>query len=256
MLNRPPQWMITVAAVAVLSGCAGETGTATVPSQSGYGSTSPTSAGPTSAAPPTTGAPTGRPKTRTVVEIRSALLKLTDLPSGFVVEPANVDGVDIGAASSRNPKCAPLVKLSNAKTAPGSMAATNVTFSGGPSGPFIDESIDALGSADAVQALQSSLRSAVAACRQLTVTVPGQSAFTMKIVEVPAPKFGDHTFATRMTVAGGLMNGLEITQVTAGVKDVALSITFVAPTPQDVDGGTMAAVSKAEVVLSGAKAGG
>lgn len=77
----------------------------------------------------------------------------------------------------------------------------------------------------------------------------------MKIVEVYAPKFGDHTFTTRMTAVGGPMDGLEITQVTAGVMDVVVSLTFVAPNPDDVDGGTLAAVSKAEALLGGAKAG-
>lgn len=251
MLNRLPQWIAVVAVAAVLAACGSEPGTATTgsASSSSSSSTSPTSG------EPRTNERAAHSSSRSAIELGAALLKLTDLPSGFVVQPAGAAGVDIGVASSKDPRCAPLVKLSNAKSAPGSKAATNITFSGGPSGPFIDESIDAMGSAEAVEAMQASLKSAVAACSHLRVTVPGQSAFTMKIAEVPAPRFGDRTLAVKMTVAGGLMDGLEITQVTTGVKDVVLSITFVAPTPLDVDGGTMAAVSKAQVVLGAAKTG-
>jgi hypothetical protein len=106
-----------------------------------------------------------------------------------------------------------------------------------------------LGSDNAVAALQISLKSAVAACHQMTVTIPGQGSSTMKVTEVSAPKFGAHPFAVRMTATGGSLNGLEMTQVTAGVKDVVVSLTFVAALPDDVNGGTETAVGKAEGIL-------
>ena len=192
---------------------------------------------------------------RTVVELKAALLALDDLPSGFAIEPAGGSGDDGGSARSKDPKCAPLVKLINAKKAPGSKASANVSLSGGQDGPFIDESIDALASADAVEALQASFKTAVAACRQLIITIPGQGSSTMKVAEVSAPKFGDHTLAARLTAAGGPLDGLEITQVIAGVQDAVLSMTFVAAFPEDVDGGTEAAVGKAADVLGGASPG-
>jgi len=148
-----------------------------------------------------------------------------------------------------------LVKLINVKTAPGSKSSASIAFSGGQDGPFVDESIDALGSADAVQALQASFKSAVAACHKLTITIPGQGSSTMNVAEVSAPKFGDHAFAARMTATGRPLEGLEITQVTAGVKDVVVSLTFLAALPEDIDSGTESAVGKAEVVLGRATAG-
>ena len=248
MLNRTPLWITAVAAAAVgLSACAGGSGkTATTPS------TPNASASSTPTTPPTTGS-TSRP--RKVVELKAALLELTDLPSGYAIEPAGTSDEGDGSASSKDQACAPLVKLINGKTAPGSKSSASVAFSGGQDGPFVDESIDALGSADAVQALQGSFKSAVAACPKLTITIPGQGSSTMNVAEVSAPKFGDHTFAARMTATGGPLEGLEITQVTAGVKDVVVSITFLAAFPEDIDSGTESAVGKAEVVLGRATAG-
>lgn len=239
--------MTAVATVVVgVSACGGSSGTTakTPPSSSTASSTSPT-----------TDTTTAQARPRTAVELKSALLQLGDLPTGFAIEPASGGDGGAGSASSKDPTCAPLVKLMNARTAPGSKASATVSLSGGQDGPFIDESIDALASADAVEALQASLKSAVAACRQLSITIPGRGSSTMKVTEVSAPKFGDHTLASRLTSTGGPLGGLQITQVPAGVKDVIVSITFVAAVPDDVDGGTEAAVGKAEDVLGGAASG-
>jgi hypothetical protein len=248
MLNRLPLWIsfTAVAAASVgLSACAGASKTETTPSPSA-----------TTASPPTTPSPTStQASVRTVAQLKSALLVLDDLPPGFSAEPAGAGGDDSGSSSSKDAKCGPLVKLMNAKVAPGSKASAKVSLSGGQDGPFIDESIDALDSADAVAALQASFKSAVKDCRQLVITMPGQGSATVKVAEVSAPKFGDHPFAARMTATGGPLDGLEITQVTAGVKDTVVSITFVAAVPEDVDGGTEAAVTKAQDVLGGATPG-
>jgi len=249
MLNRPPLRIIAIAAVALgLSACGGVSVTPAAtpsPSSTTTSSTSPTTQ-PTAAAP--------KPVTRTVLSLKSALIELGDLPSGFEIVPAG-GGDDDGSASSKDPRCAPLVSLTNVDKPPGSKASAKVSFSGGQDGPFVDESIDALGSADAVEALQASLKSAVAACRQLVITIPGQGSSTMQVAEVSAPKFGEHPFAVRMTGTGGPLNGLEITQVTAGVKDVVVSATLVAAAPEDVDGVTEAALGKAAKILGGTKAG-
>ena len=244
MLNRPPLWITAVAALTVaLSACSG--GSATTAKTSSPSTTT----SPTSSASPTTDTTTAPPAPRTVVVLKSALLALADLPTGFAIEPADASGDNGVSASSKDPKCAALVKFSNAKTAPGSKAYAQISLSGGQDGPFVDESIDAMGSADAVQALQASLKSAVSACRRLIIKVPGQGSSTMNVALVSAPKFGDHTVAARMTAAGGPLAGLEMTLVAAGVNDVVVSINFVSALAEDVDGATEAAVSKAQEVL-------
>ena len=267
MLQRPLPWIAALGVVAVgLSGCA--TGSGTTGATASSSASSPTTtASPTSTAssPTTTASPTstGSPTTttttslrpRTAAQLKSALLELADLPSGFALEPSGAGGDDDGSSSSRNPKCAALVKLTNADVAPGSRASAKVSLSGGQSGPFVEESIDAMGSAESVKALLASVKSAVAACGRLTVTIPGQGTSTMKVAEVSAPQFGDHPVAARMTAAGGPLDGLEITQVTTGVKDTVVAITFIMASPDEVDGATQDAVEKAEAVLDGAKSG-
>jgi hypothetical protein len=254
MLNRPLLWISAVAALSVgLSACSGGSATTATTSPATKASTSTTSSTPTT--PQTTSATSATSASRDAVALKSALLELKDLPSGFAIDPAGTGADNGGSASSKDPKCAALVKLTNAKTAPGSKASAELSFSGGQDGPFVDESIDALGSADAVVALQTSLKSAVAACRQVVVTISGQGSSTMKVAEVSAPKFGDHTIAARMTATGGPLAGLEITQVAAGVNDVIVSLSFVLAAAQDVDSATEAAVGKAQDVLGVAPSG-
>lgn len=247
MLNRTPLLITAVAAVAVgLSACGGASGKSAT--------TSPSAPNASASTIPTT-TQTASPMMRPESKLKAALLGLSDLPSGYAIEAADGSGGGDGSASSKDHACAPLVKLINLKTAPGSKSSASVSFSGGQDGPFVDESIDALGSTDAVKALQASFKSAVAACHKVTITIPGQGSSTMKVAEVSAPKSGDHTFAARMTATGGPLEGLEITQVTAGVKDVVVSLTFIAAFPEDVDAGTESAVGKAQEVLGGATAG-
>jgi hypothetical protein len=245
MLNRKPLGIAAIAAAAVgLSACGdgGSVPPVTSPSPSSTVTTS--SPATTSTASPT---PTGLPE-RAMTEVKSALLTLTDLPSGFEIEPASGGGDD-GSASSTDPKCAPLVKLKNAQTAPGSRASAKIAFSGGQSGPMFEELIDALDSAGAVRALQASFKSAVAACQQLTVTIPGQGTSRLKVAEVSAPLEGKNTFAIRMTATGGPSNGVEVTRVMAGVMGAIVSLTFVAALPDEVDRMTEDAVRKAEGIL-------
>ena len=243
MLNRTPLWITAIAAAAVgLSACGGGAGT-TVTSPSPSSTTSASAPTPTPSTTPTRSAP------RTGAEIKSALLGLKDLPSGFEADPSAESGNDDPASSSKDPKCAPLVKLTNAKTAPGSKASAKIAFSGGQDGPAVEESIDALGSAGDVKALQASFRSAVAACPVLTLTIPGVGSAKLKVAEVSAPADGEDTFAVRMTATGGPLDGMEITQVTAGVLDAIVALTFMGALPDDVDLLTEAAVAKAEDVL-------
>lgn len=237
-----------VMSTALVAGCGGSGGGSAAPSASASSSapTTPTSA-PTSAETTTT--PT-RPatQTRTAAELKKALLALDDLPPGFSVESAGSDDGDV-ALTSKDPKCAPLVRLLNADTAPGSKASATRSYSGGQDGPFIDEGLDAMGSPAAVARLQSSMRAAVAACSKVTLSIPGQGRSTVTVQQVSAPKAGTGPFAVRLTATSGPLEGLEVSMVTTGLDDVVLSMTFVAAVADDVDGATSDAVEKATSVL-------
>jgi hypothetical protein len=147
------------------------------------------------------------------------------------------------------------VRLSNTERPPGSTAFAEAAFSGGQAGPFVTETLDALGSARRVTALIADYEDAVRACRSLTLTVPGQGRSTFAVRVVRAPETSSPTFAARFSATGGALEGLELTFVLAAVEDVVVTTTFVGATPEDVEGGAGLAVDKAVEVL-GAGAGG
>jgi hypothetical protein len=187
---------------------------------------------------------------RTATELKKALLDRRDLPPGFTVEPEQAGddgGMDV---TSEDPKCAALVRLLKTDTAPGSKATAARSLSRGQQPPFIDESLDAMGSAGAVATLQTSFRAAVASCPKVTLTIAGQGTSSMSVRKVTPPQEGTGPFAVRFTAAGGPLNGLVLTMVTTGVDDAVLAMTFIATAPADIAGATHLAVDKAERVLS------
>lgn len=245
-----------VALVLTLSGCSGGSGQGSAaPSASSSATTSatPTLAATTSSAPSAT--PTVAPSTpvakpvRTAAELTKALLVLTDLPAGFSIDKdTGDDGPDV-RVSSKDSRCARLVGLTNADNPPGSKSSAGRSYSAGAQGPFVDESLDWMGSTTAVAALQRSFQKAVASCRTMSLTIPGEGRSPISVSQVSAPKAGINPVAVRFTATGGPLDGLEVTMVTTGVDDVVLAVTVVAGTPDDIDGATTIAVEKAQATL-------
>ncbi|HEY3005277.1 MAG TPA: hypothetical protein VGJ44_23225 [Kribbellaceae bacterium] len=174
---------------------------------------------------------------------------MKDLPSGWSVDTSNEQ--DDSKLTSTDPKCAAFLRYSNTDTAPGSKAMASRSFSGGQNGPYIDESFDWMGSVPASSALIKSFAASARSCHKAVVKVPGQPSSAIAIAEVSAPKFGTSPFAVRMTGTGGPFQGVEIVVVVTGIEDVVLSMTFVGATPEDVDGATDDAATKAQRVLGG-----
>lgn len=106
---------------------------------------------------------------RTKAQLRKALLTLTDVPAGFELISGGKD--DGAKASSSSAKCAPLVRLLNQKTMPGSLARATVSFSGGEDGPALDQTLDAAKSAAAAAGSIASYRNAVKNCDAVTYSV-------------------------------------------------------------------------------------
>ena len=234
--------------MAALAACSG-----TATPKASTTSTSATTTTPTTSATPSTTTSAAVAAPRTAAELKKALMALSDLPSGFAVEPDSSSGGN-PKVTSKNPKCASFVRISNLNAAPGSKASAHVSFSAGQSGPFIDESLDALGGAAAVSALQATLKSAVSACDQVTLSVPGAGTSTVTVRTVNPPKYGTDPLAVRLTASGGPLNGMEITMVTTGVADTVLSLNFIAATADDIDGATSVSVDKATSMLGAAPA--
>lgn len=239
--------------LAALTACSGSPGqparsatsaAPTTPATTSSSTTSPATSPTSTPATPKTSAPA-----RSAASLTKALLALKDLPPGFSIEPPDKESSPEPTVSSRNAKCAALVKLTNAPKAPGSLASATVSFSGGQDGPFVDETLDALGSAAKVGALQARLKAAVATCSRLSMTIPGQGTSTMEVRAVSPPAVGSGPVAFRVTGIGGPLDGFEITQVSTGVGDALLSMAFLAALPEDVEGATELAHDKAAEVL-------
>lgn len=262
LVTRRRTLLLCAPLLAALAACSGPgaatTGSSASPSLSTThsGSTAtPTPSTPSSAASTRAAPSAPAPQARTTPSLKKAVLAVSDMPSGFSQEPTTGGGSGGPTVSSRDPRCAELVVLMNGRSAPGSLAHAEASFSGGQSGPSIDESLDALGSSEKVAALQARLKSALARCSKVTMAIPGAGRSTMRVTMVNAPKVGAAPVAARVTGQGGPLDGFELTQVYTGVGDVVLAMTFVGAHPDDVEGATGLAHDKAASVLNITSAG-
>lgn len=252
-VSRP---LLALPVVLLLAACT--SGQASAPTQTSVGATpGSTSPGATTATPSmtsvgaggsatttaTTTAPSAAAPTRTKATLSKALLALDDLPAGYSVEPSDSSsgGPNI---SSPNPRCKALVDIMNADHVPGALVSAKTSFSGGQDGPFVDQSLDALGSAAHVSAFHEKLRAAVKACPKVTMRLPeGRSTMAVRIVR--APDANKDAVAFRVTAQGGALDGFEGTQVATAVGDVDLTMIFIGAYPEEIDDATHAAYEKA-----------
>ncbi|MGW6194718.1 sensor domain-containing protein [Kribbella sp. NPDC055110] len=180
---------------------------------------------------------------------------MADLPPGFSLEKDDSgDGSDV-TVSSKDSRCAKLVAYTNADNPPGSKASAGQSYSGGAQGPFVDESIDAMGSPAAARALQKSFKQAISGCRTMTLKVPGEGSSPISVREVSAPTVGTDPVAVRFTATAGALQGFEVTMVTVAVNDVIVAVTVINGLPEDLEGATTAAVEKAQATLGAARSG-
>jgi hypothetical protein len=192
---------------------------------------------------------------RTAAQLTKALLALADLPPGFSLEKDDVgDDADV-TVSSKDTRCAKLVAFTNADNPPGSKASAAQSYSGGAQGPFIDETIDAMGSPASARALQKSFKQAITACRTMSLKVPGEGTSPISVREVSAPDVGTDPVAVRFTATAGPLQGFEVTVATAAVDDVVVAVTVINGLPEDIEGATTAAVEKAQDTLAASASG-
>jgi hypothetical protein len=199
--------------------------------------------------PPTTAPPAAKPRTK--AELTKALLGLEELPPGLSID--NSVGEDDSKLSSADPRCKELVTLFNAKPSPGAKAFAVRSFTGGQSGPFFDETLEAMGSPAATTALLTRIRAALKSCKRAKLTIPGTGSSTMAISEIAAPKLGTNPVGARFTAEGGALDGLEGVFLFTGLGDVALGMSF--DSAQGIGEALSAAVTKANKVLGTAKTG-
>ncbi len=241
--------------------CSGGTdSSSSTPSSASSSTTAPTSTSPSSTSPAVTpsavpsSAPPAAPA-RTAAQLTKALLALADLPPGFSLEKDDAGDDSDVTVSSKDSRCAKLVAYTNADNPPGSKASAGQSYSGGAQGPFVDETIDAMGSPAAALALQKAFKQAVTACRTMTLKVPGEGSSPISVREVSAPAVGTQPVAVRFTATAGALQGFEVTMVTVAVNDVVVAVTVINGLPEDIEGATTAAVEKAQATLGSAGSG-
>ncbi|GAA1609214.1 hypothetical protein GCM10009789_74620 [Kribbella sancticallisti] len=207
------------------------------------------SATPSATPTPTPSAPAA-PKARTKAELTKALLALADLPPGYAVEPD--EGDDGSRLTSSDPKCKGVLTFFNAPSAPGSKVSATRVFSGGQEGPFVQETLDGMGSPQAVTSLIAATKKAVQSCRKAKLSIPGVGSSTVAISEISAPKTGTNPLAVRFSATSGALAGFELVFAITGLSDVVLAMSM------DDAGNleaTTDAVDKATKVLGTAKTG-
>jgi hypothetical protein len=230
------------------------------PSSAPSSTPAPTSTAPSSTPPAVTpsAVPSSNPPAapaRTAAQLTKALLALADLPPGFSLEKDDAGDDSDVSVSSKDSRCAKLVAFTNADNPPGSKASAGQSYSGGAQGPFVDETIDAMGTPAAARALQKSFKQAVTTCRTMTLKVPGEGSSPISVREVSAPAVGTDPVAVRFTATGGPLKGFEVTMVTVAVDDVIVAVTVINGLPDDIDGATTTAVEKAQATLGASRSG-
>lgn len=248
----PRSCLLPVALLVALAGCSGEDGARPAGVPTGTQPTTTASSAAASASPPAA-APSPSPSAsasaveRTSSQLKGALLALKDLPAGFEVDKSSGD--DGTTMSSRKGSCSSLVRLMNSAKPAGSRAQAQRSFSGGQDGPFVDESLDAMGTPQAARAFVEKYRAAVKACSTVRVSIPGVGSSNVAVREISFGKIGDDTFAARFRAKGGPLDGLEIIQAGVQSGDILVGVTAVGLDGPDAEAATEDAVKKASQKL-------
>ncbi|HEV2892106.1 MAG TPA: hypothetical protein VGX28_17160 [Frankiaceae bacterium] len=141
----------------------------------------------TTSAPATPGAPVA-----TAARLRSALLAVKDLPTGWSLVRDDDEDVDSFARG-----CGPLAALDEA-FAGGADGAEARFGQQDELGPFVTESLASLPSAADVTARIAALRTALSRCPSFRYEDAG-IAREVRVSAVPFPRLGDETLASRVT---------------------------------------------------------
>lgn len=172
---------------------------------------------------------------RDAKKLKTALLGVPDLPTGWSVASGRADGAGPSSTTS-DPKCTALNEVLNASGPDGSLADAAVDFDGGQDGPFVSQRLDSMGTSKAARGFVSGLRRAAEGCSKITLRVPGQGSSSMVVSEVSPPRVGKAPFVVRLTASGGALDGLEVTFLWAPVDDVLLSLNLINAYPDELDG--------------------
>jgi len=106
-----------------------------------------------------------------------------------------------------------------------------------------------------VASLQKRIKTAVADCPSVTLSLKGKGSSTATVRAINPPDVGADPFGIRITATGGALDGMEVTIFSTGIGDTVLSMGFVASFPEDIDAAAEAASEKALAILGTGRSG-
>jgi hypothetical protein len=84
-----------------------------------------------------------------------------------------------------------------------------------------------------VASLQKRIKTAVADCPSVILSLKGKGSSTATVRAINPPDVGADPFGIRITATGGALDGMEVTIFSTGIGDTVLSMGFVASFPED-----------------------
>ncbi|WP_204008891.1 hypothetical protein [Virgisporangium aurantiacum] len=140
-------------------------------------------------------------------ELVGALLRVEDLPAGYVLQPSapapSAPSADGGQGAGASPCADVFEQLRGGAPALSRVAASSarVEFGKGDYGPFLQEELLSSGNQVAVRAAVSAFRKLPELCDRFTET-DEQGSFTIKLSEAGLPALGDESVALKLDAAG------------------------------------------------------
>lgn len=152
----------------------------------------------TSAPAPTPPGPSPTPTVLGADALKTHLLTVEDLPTGFSVDEDDTDAN--GTISSTDPHCRALVDLMNSDgKPPGAIASADTSFTKSELGPNIATGLASFPTAQAAQSLLDTVSKAMQGCSRLTETDKDGTSYDFAVAPLKSPTVGDASSATRMS---------------------------------------------------------
>jgi hypothetical protein len=157
-----------------------------------------------------TPSPSPAPRVLTEAELASALLAVSDLPTGYAEQPSDETPEPESSSQADDPECAKLFDQfegSGAESDP--VAEATVEFVKGEAGPFVNQSLQSHQDQAVLAETLRVIPDVVSKCGEFT-EAGADGKLTIRMSNASFPAVGDQTVAMMVT-ASGTTEGIELT---------------------------------------------
>jgi hypothetical protein len=134
----------------------------------------------------------------TTKQIKSALLKIEDMPSGYTKDPDVISDDEDEDEFSGSPKCKRLMNALDSEEDEKPFGEGEVGFKESDFGPFVAESVSSF-KGDRIKNGMGKFREAFESCSTFTTTDKDGAKTKFKVAQMSFPKLGDDTIAIKMS---------------------------------------------------------